>query len=290
MNAGTPNESQHRSDALVISRRHRCWRTARIPAHVGICRWCWTRFGPAAFDTGLRAGPSWIVSPQSIAFEPIPRPLRLLVEFLACTLIGFAFVGVIQFVTDHRLHGLDLRGLLPLSALPHVACFGLLAARLVAWLREAIRLSGGLWFTIDAAVALPLALVLMVVSWTNGPVWMCQAASAELPTYELLKVLGVHIDARDSRGYTALHYAAEAGDVLSTRSLLERGAEVDPNDTAGTPLTRAASQGRLEVVKLLVAAGANVQATNRHGLTPLALAIKHDRPEVAAFLSQYAPN
>jgi ankyrin repeat protein len=55
-------------------------------------------------------------------------------------------------------------------------------------------------------------------------------------------------------------------------------------------LTHAAAKGQLEIVKILVAHGADVHATNHHGLTPLALARKHGRPEVTAFLMQYAPD
>jgi hypothetical protein len=197
------------------------------------------------------------------------------------------FVGAIDVVTATRLHGLDLRGLLPFSALPHVACFALVVLRVLPWARRRVRLVNDGWFLVDGGVALAFAIALMVWSWTNGPVWLYRAASADSPAYDLLTLAGVDVNARDSDGYSALTYAAEAGDATAVTNLLDRGAYVDPDDTAGTPLTHAAAKGRLEIVKLLVEHGANVRATNRHGLTPLALARKHGRPEVAAFLLQY---
>ncbi|MCY3974238.1 MAG: ankyrin repeat domain-containing protein, partial [Simkaniaceae bacterium] len=51
---------------------------------------------------------------------------------------------------------------------------------------------------------------------------------------------GVHIDARDSRGRTALMYAVHAGHIRIVRRLLKSGADVDAADDGGNrPLTMA---------------------------------------------------
>ncbi|MCE5231121.1 ankyrin repeat domain-containing protein [bacterium] len=59
-------------------------------------------------------------------------------------------------------------------------------------------------------------------------------------------------------------------------------AEVQPNDPSLTPLHRAAMTGRPDMVKLLIAKGANVNTVNRDGLTPLDLAVIGGHQETAA--------
>jgi ankyrin repeat protein len=73
---------------------------------------------------------------------------------------------------------------------------------------------------------------------------------------------GVDIEA-ESWGNRALHKAAAKGRLEVVRLLLERGAELDARDSRGnTPMLHAAYNGQLEVVKLLVESGADVQAQN----------------------------
>ena len=61
-------------------------------------------------------------------------------------------------------------------------------------------------------------------------------------------------DVRDAAGYTALHYAARGGHSDVVRLLLSAGASVDATTAAGgaTPLQRAAYAGRRECVRLLL--------------------------------------
>ena len=66
--------------------------------------------------------------------------------------------------------------------------------------------------------------------------------------------------------------ASRAGNDRLVRQLLRQGA--DPNDTEGqlwgnTPLKEAANYGHLEVVELLIAAGADLNKADRAGETPL---------------------
>lgn len=72
---------------------------------------------------------------------------------------------------------------------------------------------------------------------------------------------------------TALHRAAEYGRLDIVMILLANGAEVDSEDFyQNTPLFNAASQGFLDIVVLLLADGANVNITNYNGNTPLHIA------------------
>jgi len=68
-------------------------------------------------------------------------------------------------------------------------------------------------------------------------------------------------------GSTALHDAAESGNVELVRALLSAGAEVDPVTRLGayTPLHLAAAAGRGEVVRALLDAGADPHATTGTG-------------------------
>lgn len=73
-------------------------------------------------------------------------------------------------------------------------------------------------------------------------------------------------------GFTALHLAAFFGKPEATRILLEAGASVadyGTNDFANQPLHAAAAGRHAEVCRLLLAAGADVNATQHGGYAPL---------------------
>lgn len=73
------------------------------------------------------------------------------------------------------------------------------------------------------------------------------------------------------------------GDIELVRYLLARGAQVDRGKTDGyTPLMFAAEGGRLELVELLFNAGADINGMSNSGYTPLFAA--GDYPEVVEFL------
>ena len=86
-----------------------------------------------------------------------------------------------------------------------------------------------------------------------------------------------------------LTIAVERGDAASIRELLARGADPDAADAFGlTPLCRAARLGRLEVVSALLEAGARVDLPDhiptREGWTPLMNAVHKNRGAIARAL------
>jgi truncated hemoglobin YjbI len=69
---------------------------------------------------------------------------------------------------------------------------------------------------------------------------------------------------------TALHMAARRGNLEIAEALLNCGADMDARDSLGdTPLRRSVNCGRIEVAALLLARGADVHSTGSKGLTPL---------------------
>ncbi len=92
---------------------------------------------------------------------------------------------------------------------------------------------------------------------------------------------GADVNARNHKGQTALHCAAKAGFVNIVSLLLEHGTEVDLQDDEGqTPLLTALrstiknKDNLREVIRLLAAAGANPNSTDRRGYSPLSIATR----------------
>lgn len=79
----------------------------------------------------------------------------------------------------------------------------------------------------------------------------------------------------DKAGFTPLHFAAQNWHLEAAVVLLEGGAEVDArNQWGNTPLWAAVfnSKGRGELIDLLRRSGADPRATNLKGKTPVELA------------------
>lgn len=75
---------------------------------------------------------------------------------------------------------------------------------------------------------------------------------------------------RDRQGRLRLHQAAATGDVTEVARLIADGEDVAAvDDSQFTPLHLASQQGHLGVAKVLVNAGAPVNARDSYGNTPL---------------------
>jgi ankyrin repeat protein len=86
---------------------------------------------------------------------------------------------------------------------------------------------------------------------------------------------GADPNKQDKLGNSALHYAAQNFAVTAAKTLIAAGAKIDIVDLHGnTPLWRAVfnSRGRGDVIKQLLAAGADRNHINKSGKTPVNLA------------------
>ncbi|MDD9908039.1 MAG: ankyrin repeat domain-containing protein [Rhodospirillaceae bacterium] len=110
-------------------------------------------------------------------------------------------------------------------------------------------------------------------------------------TARLLISHGAQVHAVDASGETPLHYAAARRTTEMAELLLQHGAIVDPRDTLGqTPLHFAAIwNGDTATTVLLIARGADPNAIDKDGNTPLSLAEDRLFDDLAALLRQYAP-
>lgn len=102
------------------------------------------------------------------------------------------------------------------------------------------------------------------------------AENASIEVVNLLLRLGADPNIRDrDQGWTALHFAAQVVRLDLVVALIDAGAKIDVEDEFGnTPLWRAvfSSQGKGDVIKALLSAGANPDKKNIHGVSPKILA------------------
>ena len=112
---------------------------------------------------------------------------------------------------------------------------------------------------------------------------------------ELLTVAGADPNYQDDQGETALHTAVRAGHTECARALLapsgSRDVELESVETlyGWTPLFCASVEGQLEMVKILVAAGADTLRLDSSGWTAQEHAALRGHMNVAEFLATQMP-
>ena len=86
----------------------------------------------------------------------------------------------------------------------------------------------------------------------------------------------------------ALFRATVEGNTDMVRSLLSSpGADVNATDERGsTPLLEAARYGHEDITRLLIAAGANLKAKDKDGKTALMLAVQNNHDDVVRVLKE----
>ncbi len=107
----------------------------------------------------------------------------------------------------------------------------------------------------------------------------------------LLIDCGTDVNAGDKKAYTALHFAAQTGEVGIAASLIEHGAKIDVQDAWGnTPLGVAVSNSRCngEMIRLLLAHGADKNIKNNYGISPLDYARQVANYNIVQFFEESA--
>ncbi len=119
------------------------------------------------------------------------------------------------------------------------------------------------------------------------------AQGNDAATVRLVLAYGADAKAKDEAGGDALMWAAANGNIETTKLLLAKGSDVNAvslelfaNVKNGpielgrfTPLLCAVPYGPPELIRLLIDAGANVNARDTRGMTSLLLAVSTDRPD-----------
>jgi ankyrin repeat protein len=113
---------------------------------------------------------------------------------------------------------------------------------------------------------------------------MIAAIRGNMPGVQSLLAHGAKVN---QPGWSALHYAASGPDVNIVRLLLDRGAEIDAGSPNGsTPLMLAAQYGPEDSVRLLLQRGADVKRRNQLDLGAVDFARKSGRESVVKLIEQ----
>ncbi|KAM7464468.1 hypothetical protein LguiA_032589 [Lonicera macranthoides] len=106
------------------------------------------------------------------------------------------------------------------------------------------------------------------------------ASSGNVEIVEILLSTGADVNLKNDGGRTPLHYAASKGWIKIAEILLQHDAKLNLKD-------KASSTGSSAMCELLIEEGAEVDAVDRAGQTPLMSAVICDNKEVALLLIRH---
>ena len=106
---------------------------------------------------------------------------------------------------------------------------------------------------------------------------------------QVLLAMRANVEDRGMKGdCTPLMEAASSGHLEIVKLLISHGADVNSQSSSGnTPLMYACASGHSEIVRVLLEANANVEDHNENGHTPLMEAASAGHVEVAKILLEY---
>jgi hypothetical protein len=118
----------------------------------------------------------------------------------------------------------------------------------------------------------------------------CASKGLTTSVKRLLSIRNINVNVKDDeRGSTPLHHAARNGHVEIARLLLQNGAEVNAKSNRGrTPLYCAALNGHIDILHLLVENGADLEAQDNNGVRALHYAAYYGQlPFIQELISRY---
>lgn len=96
--------------------------------------------------------------------------------------------------------------------------------------------------------------------------------------------------AREDNNKTILMYACWVGNINAVKHLVEKGADVNAEDSGGaTALHLAAWKNHTPIALYLLANGASGSAMSKDGMTPLDVAMMRENQEIADAIQKAAP-
>jgi ankyrin repeat protein len=99
------------------------------------------------------------------------------------------------------------------------------------------------------------------------------------------------INEKDERGFPPIVLATYGQHIEITKLLIEAGANIDQKDSAGnTALMGVTYKGNVEIAKILIDSGADVNATNFNKATPLIYAAMFSQIKIAKLLLENGAN
>ncbi len=117
------------------------------------------------------------------------------------------------------------------------------------------------------------------------------SSSGRLDAARLLIDKGANIDIQNTDGLTPLHWAIIFRKTDMARLLMQRGARLDIQDKNGlTALHHATVHGNEDIVRLLIESGARLDTQSPQGMTALHIVAKLGKPEIARLLIENGAN
>ena len=131
-----------------------------------------------------------------------------------------------------------------------------------------------LWPILVGVAVIALGVLLITTIWwvgaRGGDELLYQTRFDHTSKMQLLLLIGVNVNAKDSTGSTALMGAAWRGQTDAVRILLDKGADVNVrNSRTETALLLAAKQGNTEIVRMLLDKNPDLNAKDDDGWTSL---------------------